>query len=230
MQGALGNARVGGRRELRPREIGLEELIRDDEPAALIAVEQVVPAGEPEVFHLFSSASRTAGRGIEPGGLRQRRQEGDALDRRLCRALNEKIAVLGKLAPQSPTLTLPRLRGREGWGSKPRQIPFRDFTESMLLPGVEDGHQMACKTLHQAVGSEFPEALIFECSGKRIKTRVVLAHGDGADHGSKDEPFRCLIFIGALGPGEAPATDKPAFDAYPVRPVECNGKLRGGGG
>ena len=51
MQRALDHAGVVGRGELRPRQIGLQELVGDDKPAALVAVEQVVSAGEPEVVH-----------------------------------------------------------------------------------------------------------------------------------------------------------------------------------
>ena len=55
VQAALRDTGLGRWRELGPREIGLEEFIGDDEPAAGVAVEQMVSAGEPEVLHVITS-------------------------------------------------------------------------------------------------------------------------------------------------------------------------------
>src|SRR5207244_2017434 len=52
--GALGDAGVGGRSQFRPRQIGLEELVGDDEPAAVLAVEQMMPTGKPEIRHAIA--------------------------------------------------------------------------------------------------------------------------------------------------------------------------------
>src|SRR5262249_20226607 len=51
MQRALDHAGLGRRRKLWPRQIGLEELVGRDEPAAAVAVEQMMPAREPEILH-----------------------------------------------------------------------------------------------------------------------------------------------------------------------------------
>ena len=78
VQGSLRHAGIGGRRQLRSRQIGLEELVADDESAAFLAVEQMMPAGQPEI--LMRSTSRRQGssiyrvhcvceRGIAPRGL-----------------------------------------------------------------------------------------------------------------------------------------------------------------
>src|SRR5262245_51035415 len=54
VQAALGDARIRRRRKLRPREISLEELIGNKEPAAVVTVEQMMPAGEPEIRHAIT--------------------------------------------------------------------------------------------------------------------------------------------------------------------------------
>ena len=60
MQRALDRAGFRRRRKLGPRQIDLEEFVGDEQPAALVAVEQVVAAGEPEVLHLRSPALRSS--------------------------------------------------------------------------------------------------------------------------------------------------------------------------
>ena len=52
VQRALGGTGVRRRRDLRPRQIGLQELIGDEQPAARIAIEQMMAAGQPEVARL----------------------------------------------------------------------------------------------------------------------------------------------------------------------------------
>ena len=47
----LGRAGLRRRRKLGPRQIDLEEFVGHHEPAARIAVEQMMAAGEPEVLH-----------------------------------------------------------------------------------------------------------------------------------------------------------------------------------
>src|SRR5215475_7415281 len=54
VQAALGDGRIRRRRKLRPREISLEELIGNKEPPAVVAVEQMMPAGEPEIRHAIT--------------------------------------------------------------------------------------------------------------------------------------------------------------------------------
>ena len=80
MQRALGNAGVCGRRKLRSREIGFEQFVGDEQRAAGIAVEQMMPAGEPEILHSaqldqvcrrliawhFSASSRAGDPGLDP--------------------------------------------------------------------------------------------------------------------------------------------------------------------
>jgi len=57
VQAALGDACIRRRCKLGPREIGLEELIRNQEAAAVIAVEQVMPAGAPEIGHAIVAST-----------------------------------------------------------------------------------------------------------------------------------------------------------------------------
>src|SRR6185437_712469 len=52
MQRALGFTSLRGRQQFGPRQIQLEELIRDVQPAILVAVKQMVATGYPEIFHL----------------------------------------------------------------------------------------------------------------------------------------------------------------------------------
>src|SRR5205807_206306 len=54
VQRALDHAGFGRRYELRPREVSLEELVGDDEPATVVAVEQMVSAGEPKILHAIT--------------------------------------------------------------------------------------------------------------------------------------------------------------------------------
>ena len=53
--------------QLRPRQIGLQEFVGDDQPAALVAVEQMVPAGQPEVVHHLLSFASFARSTVSPG-------------------------------------------------------------------------------------------------------------------------------------------------------------------
>ena len=48
----------GGGVKLGPRQIHLQELVGEQEPAALVAVEQMMPAGEPEIPHRLLLAQR----------------------------------------------------------------------------------------------------------------------------------------------------------------------------
>src|SRR5262245_1488249 len=57
VQGTLGHTCTLRRCKLGPREIGLEELIRNQEAAAVIAVEQVMAAGEPEIGHAIVAST-----------------------------------------------------------------------------------------------------------------------------------------------------------------------------
>src|SRR5262245_41728129 len=61
VQAALSDACIRRRRKLRPRKIGLEELIGNEEPAAVVAVEQMMPAGEPEIRHAITPRRGIAG-------------------------------------------------------------------------------------------------------------------------------------------------------------------------
>src|SRR6185312_9698032 len=57
MQRALDRAGIRRRNELGPRQIDLEEIAGDDETAALVAVEEMMTAGEPEIVHLCSRSA-----------------------------------------------------------------------------------------------------------------------------------------------------------------------------
>jgi hypothetical protein len=63
MQLAFGRTCLGRRRNLRPRQIGLEELVSNGEPAVGVAIEQMVPGSEPEVARLLQRRSPSAGAG-----------------------------------------------------------------------------------------------------------------------------------------------------------------------
>ena len=52
-------ASAGGR--ARPRQIGLEELVGDNKPATVVAVEQMMPAGEPEILHAITPRPASPG-------------------------------------------------------------------------------------------------------------------------------------------------------------------------
>ena len=54
VQRALDGAGFWRREQFGPRQIGLEEIVGNHEAAALVAVEQVMAAREPEVAHLRS--------------------------------------------------------------------------------------------------------------------------------------------------------------------------------
>src|ERR1700741_2224021 len=60
MQPTFRRARLGGRSELRPRQIGLEKFVCDDQRAVCIAVEQMMAAGTPEIapFAMQTRAQR----------------------------------------------------------------------------------------------------------------------------------------------------------------------------
>ena len=51
MNCVLGAAGIGRRNEFRPCEIGFEKFVGHHEPAARVAIEQVMPRREPEIFH-----------------------------------------------------------------------------------------------------------------------------------------------------------------------------------
>ena len=67
MQRALDRAGLRRRHQLRPRQIDLEEFVGDDEPAAVVAVEQMMAAGEPEVVHLRSRSAMPIRSTASPG-------------------------------------------------------------------------------------------------------------------------------------------------------------------
>ena len=54
VQGAFDRARLQRRRQLGPRQIDLEEIVGHDKTAALVAVEQMMAAGEPEILHFLA--------------------------------------------------------------------------------------------------------------------------------------------------------------------------------
>ena len=56
MQRALDHTSLGRRRELATRQIRLEEIVGHDQPATAIAVEEMMPAREPEVLHGAAAA------------------------------------------------------------------------------------------------------------------------------------------------------------------------------
>jgi len=56
MERTFGAAGVGRGNELGAGEVGFQKFVTHDEPAAGVAIEQMVPAGEPEVLH----AARTS--------------------------------------------------------------------------------------------------------------------------------------------------------------------------
>src|SRR6516162_1457862 len=65
MQGALDDARVFGRDNFRTGQVELQKLVGDHEAASRAAVQQMMPAGEPEIFHRRGppvAGSRQAGR------------------------------------------------------------------------------------------------------------------------------------------------------------------------
>src|SRR5690606_1860702 len=51
VQRSFNDTGFGRRRQLRPREIDLQELVGNHEPAALADVEQMMTAGKPEILH-----------------------------------------------------------------------------------------------------------------------------------------------------------------------------------
>src|SRR5689334_11085198 len=65
MQGALDDARVVGGDNLRTGQVEFQKLVGDDETASRTAVQQMMPAGEPEIPHRRGppvAGSRQAGR------------------------------------------------------------------------------------------------------------------------------------------------------------------------
>src|ERR1043166_1233942 len=67
MQRALDHAGLGRRGELGPGKIDLEKLVGDDEPAARVAVAEMMAAREPEVLHLRCSRARPTRSTVSPG-------------------------------------------------------------------------------------------------------------------------------------------------------------------
>ncbi len=51
VQSALDGAGFGRRIELGPRQIGFQEFVRDEQPAAGVAIRQMMAAGEPKILH-----------------------------------------------------------------------------------------------------------------------------------------------------------------------------------
>ena len=77
MEGALGGTSLGRRHQLRPRQIGLQELVRDEEPAVATAIREGMAAREPEIPH--SRGPPVAGSsqdGIASANRRSRRTAG----------------------------------------------------------------------------------------------------------------------------------------------------------
>src|SRR5271165_4465350 len=51
MQGALNDAGIFGRNNFRTGQVEFQKLVRDDETASRAAIQQMMPAGDPEIFH-----------------------------------------------------------------------------------------------------------------------------------------------------------------------------------
>ena len=58
VQGAFDRAGLRRRREFGPRQIDFEEFVGDQQPAAVVMVEQVMSAGQPEIPHFRSPCAR----------------------------------------------------------------------------------------------------------------------------------------------------------------------------
>ena len=69
MQRALDRAGFRRRDQLRPRQIHLEEIVGHHQPAALVAVEQMMAAGNPEIVHLRSRPAMPIRSTVSPGSL-----------------------------------------------------------------------------------------------------------------------------------------------------------------
>src|SRR5207248_1412624 len=67
MEPALGGARLRRRAQFRPRQIGFEELVGDQQSAASIAIGQMMAAGEPEIVHSRSPRATFARSTISAG-------------------------------------------------------------------------------------------------------------------------------------------------------------------
>src|SRR4051812_16834073 len=75
---------------------------------------------------------------------------------------------------------------------KPREVALRDLAETLFLPGVDGDHEMAREALDQRARPEVVEALLLERRRQRPHAGFFVTHGNGADHGTEDQPVRRL--------------------------------------
>ena len=126
----------------------------------------------------------------------------------------EKIAILVDVAAHA-------FLGRE-----PRQIFFRDRAEALFLPGVVRRHEMPRKRFHQFAGGHVVEAFFLQRGRERTQSGLALEHRHRADLRAEHQPFRRLVLVGVVRPGEAAAADKPGIDANGVRPIDMHRLFR----
>ena len=84
---------------------------------------------------------------------------------------------------------------------------------------------MAREAFEQAVRSEIKAFGIERCR-ERVQPGLLLAHGDGADHRTEDQPRRWRVLIAACRPGKTRAANQSAIDANRIRPIEIDRLFR----
>src|SRR5262249_8076138 len=127
--------------------------------------------------------------GIEPGRRRERTCQGTLFDLARVGVPYQQISLMVDIAANGVRIIRrPSLSKLCPFGRETREIPPRHLAKSLLLNGVDGGHEMACEMCRQRPTVKSIAAFIVENRCKRPRRRLVVAHGHEADHDAEHEP------------------------------------------
>src|SRR6266446_6129750 len=129
-----------------------------------------------------SSPGRSA-HWIEPGRRRERTRQGTLFDLARVGVLYQQISLLvDSAAPKVQMLRRPNLSEPSRFGREAREIVPRHLAKSLLLTGVEGGHEVAREMCRQHPAVNSVASFIVEHRCKQPEGRLVFAHCHEADH------------------------------------------------
>src|SRR5260370_27165659 len=123
---------------------------------------------------------------IEPGWRRERTRQGMPFDLARVGVPYQQISLMVDVAANGVRRPgLPKLRP---FGRETREIIPRHLAKSLLLPGVEGGHEMAREMRRQHTAVNSVALFIVEHRCKRPQPGIVFAHCLEADQDAEHKP------------------------------------------
>src|SRR5258708_29706188 len=169
-----------------------------------------------------SPPGRSARR-IEPGRRRERTRQGTLFNLARVGVPYQQISLMVDIAANGVRMIRrPSLSKLRPCGREMREIIPRHLAKSLLLTGVEGGHEMAREMCRQHPAVNGVARFVVEHRCKRPQRRPVFAHCHEADHDAEHKPGRWFVLEGLWRPGEARPADKPTIDAYGIGPIKAD--------